>query len=139
MLIALQSIHATLQLCCMSHLCACMAMAAVKTQLRFFKVHSFCLRMKDSHFPIDLTHSILTHQSEGILLYTLILALWSSCVSIFGSTYVCVHVKYISHTVRCLVQGDPFLTFLNVFFSLPNTWGNLISLCMLNISTFSYR
>ena len=103
MLIALQSIHATLQLCCMSHLCACMAMAAVKVQLYFFKLHSFCLRMKDSYFLVDLTDSNLRDQSEGILMYTLILALQSSSVSIFGSTYVCVYVEYISQIVRCLV------------------------------------
>lgn len=103
MLIALQSIRATLQLCCMPHLCACMAMADVKIQLNFLKLHSFCLGMKDSYFLIDLTNSILRDQSEGILMYTLILALWSSCVSIFGSAYVCVYVEYVSHTVRCLV------------------------------------
>lgn len=89
-------------------------------------------------FLIDLTDSILTDQSEGILIYSLVLALWSP-VSVFLVLLMFVCVESVSHT-EVLGLGNPFLTFLRVFFILPNTWGNLlISLYMLNMSTFSCR
>jgi len=64
-LIVLQSTHAILPLLYV-HSCACMAVAAVQVKLCSFKRHSFCLRVRDSYFLIDVTECMVTDQSEGI-------------------------------------------------------------------------